>query len=150
HLTVDDDLGIAGDHQGVGRLRRDRLGLAGRVPDDQVARLPLGLLLDLRRPDLELETEGLEHGAPLRRARGEDQSSGNQSEISRAADSGESEPCTRLKVTSVANSPRIEPASASSGFVAPISWRAATTALSPSSTIATSGPPVMNETSSPK
>ena len=33
---------------------------------------------------------------------------------------------------------------ASSGFVAPITWRAATTASWPSSTIATSGPLVMN------
>ena len=40
--------------------------------------------------------------------------------------------------------------SASSGFVAPITWRAAATASSPSSTIATSGPEVMNSTSSPK
>ena len=39
---------------------------------------------------------------------------------------------------------------ASTGLVAPISWRAAVTASWPSSTAATSGPPVMNETSSPK
>ena len=41
-------------------------------------------------------------------------------------------------------------ASASTGLVAPISWRAASTASAPSSTSATSGPPVMKETSSPK
>ena len=49
-----------------------------------------------------------------------------------------------------AKSPRIEPGEASSGFVAPITWRAEGTACSPSSTIATSGPEVMKETSSPK
>ena len=38
----------------------------------------------------------------------------------------------------------------SSGSVAPITWRAAVTASWPSSTIATSGPPVMKSTSSPK
>ena len=52
--------------------------------------------------------------------------------------------------TSIAKSPRIEPGAASSGLVAPITWRAAFTASSPSSTIATSGPEVMNETSSSK
>jgi len=46
--------------------------------------------------------------------------------------------------------PRIEPGEASSGFVEPITWRAATTAEGPSSTIATSGPEVMNSASSPK
>ena len=46
--------------------------------------------------------------------------------------------------TSIAKSPRIEPGAASSGLVAPITWRAASTAGSPSSTIATSGPEVMN------
>ena len=52
--------------------------------------------------------------------------------------------------TSSAKSPRIEPGADSSGFVAPITWRAATTASWPSSTIATSGPLVMKSTSSPK
>ncbi len=46
--------------------------------------------------------------------------------------------------TSTAKSPRIEPVVASSGFVAPMTWRAAFTASSPSSTIATSGAEVMN------
>ena len=77
-------------------------------------------------------------------------SSGNQIPISRSADSSESEPWTMLKVTSSAKSPRIEPGAASIGLVAPISWRAAGTASGPSRTIATSGPPVMKETSSPK
>ena len=71
--------------------------------------------------------------------------------ISRSADSSESEPWTMLKVTSRAKSPRIEPGAASTGLVAPISCRAAGTAFSgPSSTAATSGPPVMKLTSSPK
>ena len=51
---------------------------------------------------------------------------------------------------SSAKSPRIEPGAASSGLVAPMTWRAATTASWPSRTIATSGPEVMNSTSSPK
>ena len=62
----------------------------------------------------------------------------------------ESEPWTMFWPTSSAKSPRIEPVAASSGLVAPITWRAAFTASSPSSTSATSGPPVMNSTSSPK
>ena len=52
--------------------------------------------------------------------------------------------------TSIAKSPRIEPVLASSGFVAPMIWRAAVTAESPSSTSATSGPEVMKLTSSSK
>ena len=55
-----------------------------------------------------------------------------------------------LKVTSRAKSPRIDPGAASTGLVAPINCRAALTASVPSNTAATSGPPVMNETSSPK
>ena len=42
--------------------------------------------------------------------------------------------------TSSAKSPRIEPVAASIGLVAPISWRAALTASSPSRIAATSGP----------
>src|SRR5438094_437345 len=42
--------------------------------------------------------------------------------------------------TAIAKSPRIEPVVASSGFVAPITWRAARMAASPSSTSATIGP----------
>ena len=52
--------------------------------------------------------------------------------------------------TSMAKSPRIEPVAASSGLVAPITWRAALMASWPSSTSATSGPEVMKSTSSPK
>ena len=43
-------------------------------------------------------------------------SSPNQSAISRAADSGESEPCTRLSGIASARSPRIVPGAASAGF----------------------------------
>ena len=74
-------------------------------------------------------------GSPaLRRARSEHQPGHcrrataelrEEEPISRAADSAESEPCTRLNVTSVAKSPRIEPGAASSGLVAPITCRAA-------------------------
>ena len=67
-----------------------------------------------------------------------------------AAASDESEPWTMLAPTSIARSPLIEPGAASSGLVAPITCRAAVTASGPSSTIATSGPEVMNSTSSPK
>ena len=48
---------------------------------------------------------------------------GNQSPISRSADSGESEPCTRLSGIESARSPRIVPGAASAGFVAPIVLR---------------------------
>ena len=58
-------------------------------------------------------------------------------------DSGESEPWTMFVPTSIAKSPRIEPVVASSGLVAPITWRAALIASSPSSTSATIGPEVM-------
>ncbi len=61
-------------------------------------------------------------------------SSGKNSATSRAADSFESEPWTMFWPTSSAKSPRIEPVAASSGLVAPITWRAATTASWPSST----------------
>ena len=63
---------------------------------------------------------------------------------------GESEPWTMFWPISIAKSPRIEPGAASSGLVAPITWRAALTASAPSSTIATIGPEVMKSTSSPK
>ena len=75
---------------------------------------------------------------------------GKKIAASRAADSSESEPWTMFWPTSSAKSPRIEPVAASSGLVAPITWRAALTASWPSSTAATSGPEVMKSTSSPK
>ena len=104
-----------------------------------------------RRPRTRCPARRGSRGAAARPRRGSARiSSGNQSAISRSADSSESEPWTRLKVTSRARSPRIEPGAASSGSVAPIIWRAAVTASWPSSTAATSGPRVMNSTSSPK
>src|SRR5262249_4644050 len=111
-----------------------------------------GDLLHRRHHHLEVEPQRVEQRPALRRPRGEDelQISGNQMPISRSADSGESEPWTRLKVTSVPNSPRMEPASASTGSVAPITWRAAFAAFGPSRIIATSAPLVMNSTNSPK
>ena len=65
-------------------------------------------------------------------------------------DSGESEPWTMFVPTAIAKSPRIEPVVASSGLVAPITWRAALIASSPSKTSAMIGPEVMKLTSSPK
>ena len=120
HLAVDDHLCVSRDHQSVAALWRNRLSFASRVAHHELAGLPRGLFLYLRDAHLEVQPEGREQGAPLGRPRGENQSSGNQIPISRSADSGESEPWTRLKVTSVANSPRMDPASASSGSVAPI------------------------------
>ena len=76
--------------------------------------------------------------------------SGNQIPISRSADSGESEPCTRLFGIASANSPRRLPGSASAGFVAPIVLRHVAIAPSPSRTNASVGPEVMKSTSSPK
>jgi hypothetical protein len=67
HLAVDRNLGVACDHQGA-RLRRrcDRGGLPARVDDDQLRRLALGELLDLRVGDVEVDPEGLEERLPLR------------------------------------------------------------------------------------
>ncbi len=96
--------------------------LATRVLDHDPLGVSLDDLLDVRDHDLERDAERAEDLSAARRGRREDQpvSSGNQSAISRSADSSESEPCTRLKVTSRARSPRIEPGAASSGSVAPI------------------------------
>ena len=52
--------------------------------------------------------------------------SGKKSAISRAADSGESDPCTRFSVVSIPKSPRMVPGSASAGLVAPIMRRTTT------------------------
>jgi len=76
--------------------------------------------------------------------------SANQSPISRSADSGESEPWTRLFGIASANSPRSDPGSASAGFVAPIVLRAVAIAPSPSKTSASVGAEVMKSTSSSK
>ena len=60
---------------------------------------------------------------------------GNQSPISRAADSGESEPCTRLNWVSRPKSPRMLPLAAfSTGSVPPASCRNAAIARGPSTT----------------
>src|SRR5207302_392771 len=61
---------------------------------------------------------------------------GNQSAISRSADSGESDPCTRLSGIESARSPRMVPGAESFGFVAPIVVRTTGIADSPSSTSA--------------
>ena len=67
--------------------------------------------------------------------------SGNQSSISRAADSGESEPCTRLNWVSRPKSPRIVPGVAfSTGSVPPASCAERAIARGPSTTAATTGP----------
>ena len=96
-----------------------------------LARLALRQLLDVRRARPRRRCRAA-RGSPAAAASGREHerlrqspSSGKKSPISRAADSAESEPCTRLNVTSSAKSPRIEPGAASSGLVAPISWRAA-------------------------
>src|SRR4051794_23653710 len=69
-------------------------------------------------------------------------SSGNQILISRSADSGESEPWTRFSRLDSDRSPRIVPGAALRPSVAPLMARTTSTASSPSSTAATSGPPV--------
>ncbi len=51
---------------------------------------------------------------------------------------------------SSAKSPRMVPGEALTGSVAPARARNASMARGPSTTMATSGPPVMNSTSSPK
>src|ERR687896_1744574 len=140
-VAVEDDGGVRAEDAIPGG---DRAGLSQRVLPHQCPRVARGELLHLRRLHPEGDPQLLEDRASLRRARGENQSSGKNSPISRADDSAESEPWTRLVWTSRPKSPRMEPGDASSGLVAPITWRAAATASWPSSTSATSGPPVMN------
>src|SRR4051794_28357574 len=130
---------------------RHRQRLAARVLLGDGDRTAVGLLLDARDADVERDADLLEDRAPLRRRRRERQpSSGKNSPASRIPDSGESEPWTMFVPTAIAKSPRIEPVVASSGLVAPITWRAALTASSPSKTSAMIGPEVMKDTSSPK
>jgi hypothetical protein len=50
-------------------------------------------------------------------------SPGKNSAISRAADSWESDPCTRFSVVSIPRSPRMVPGAASAGLVVPIMRR---------------------------
>jgi hypothetical protein len=96
HHAVDVHLRVAGEHGAA----LDRARLAQSVLEDDFTRVALGQLLDVRRPDLELDPELLENRAPLRRGAREDQSSGKNSFASRAADSFESEPWTMFCPTS--------------------------------------------------
>src|SRR5215208_2058205 len=151
--TVQDHLGVDPQYQIALTRRRLHPGdcLPPCVLDHRRLGLATGQLLDLRHHCLERDPERRQDLAPARRGGGEDQASpGNQSWISRSADSSESEPWTRLNVTSRAKSPRMDPGAASSGLVAPMTWRAAVVASRPSRTAATSGPPVMKSNSSPK
>ena len=66
-LPVDHHLGVPGDHQRTLHGGRDCLGLSPRVEQHQLARIAVGLLLDHRRPHLEVEPEGREQRAALRR-----------------------------------------------------------------------------------
>src|SRR6185312_14315028 len=136
-----------------------RACLAQRVLDrDRGGVGPLLELLRIARPDREGDPQAPEQGPALRRGGGQYEWRGaaqawmspKKSATSRAADSGESEPCTMFAPTSTAKSPLMEPGAASSGLVAPITWRAALTASIPSSAIATIGPEVMKSTRSPK
>jgi hypothetical protein len=111
---------------------RHRQRLASSILDRNRRRIANHHLLDVRHDNLEPHPELLQDRPPLGRARSEDEraqaSSGKKRPASRAADSFESEPWMRFCPTSTAKSPRIEPGAASSGFVAPITWRAAFTA----------------------
>src|SRR3954462_5951311 len=149
-VAVERDVGVRAEHERVARGLGDRECLAARVLLGHPGRVAARLLLHPRDAHLEGDPGLLEDRPPLRRPAREDQTSGKNSFASRSADSGEWGPGAMFWPTSTAKSPRMEPGAASSGLVAPITWRAATTAWSPSSTIATSGPEVMNDTSSPK
>jgi hypothetical protein len=81
-------LGVAGQD----RLAFDGPCLAQGVLQDDLARVALRQLLDVRGPDLELDPELFEDRAPLGRGARENQSSGKNSFASRSADSFESEP----------------------------------------------------------
>ena len=66
---------------------------------------------------------GLEAMRPARRSQDRETRPGKKSAISRAADSGESEPWIRFSVVLMARSPRMVPGAASAGLVAPIMVR---------------------------
>ena len=144
----------------------DRPRLAARVLDHDHRRVALGQLLDARRRRPRTRARAPQDLPPPRRRRGEDEphgsraaadgrvrlrpSSGNQIAISRSADSSESEPWTRLKVTSSA-----EVAADRAGRGLDRVGRADQLAggrdgLDALEDRATSGPPVMKATSSPK
>ena len=75
--------------------------------------------------------------------------SGRKCRSRAAADSSESLPCTRFSVNKMPRSPRIVPGAALRGLVAPIIVRTTSHVSSgPSSTIATTGPRLMNATRS--
>ena len=71
-----------------------RARLAEGVLEDDLARVALRQLLDVRRADVEFDPELFEDRAPLGRGAREGQASGKNSAASRAADSFESEPWT--------------------------------------------------------
>ena len=96
HDAVDVHLGVAGEDRGA----LDRARLAQRVLEDDLARVALRQLVDVRRPDVELDPQLLEDRAPLGRGAREDQTSGKNSFASRSADSFESEPWTMFWPTS--------------------------------------------------
>jgi hypothetical protein len=75
---------------------------------------------------------------------------GKNNPSSRAAEAGESLPCTIFSPISVAKSPRIEPGGALIGSVGPMRARHASIADSPLTLATTTGPPVMKSTSSPQ
>src|SRR6185312_3660814 len=158
--AVDDDDRVDSQHPIALDRRRlppgmgdgDVLGRAGQ----------LGLVVP-GRDDVELDPEHRQDRAPLGRARRQPQrlsarqplgdhpvssESAKKMTSSRAAEPGESEPWTTLRPRSSAKSPRIVPGAESSGLVAPIIERTVATAPSPSIAIATTGPEVMNSTSS--
>jgi hypothetical protein len=115
-VAVERDVGVGAENEIAGDGQR----LAAGVLQGDLARIALGELIDVRRPDLELEARLGEDRAPLRRRAREDQRSGKNSAASRWPDSGESDPWTMFWPTAIAKSPRIEPGLASSGFVAPM------------------------------
>ena len=120
------DVGVAATHGGEERIRNGlvgRLQLHTRGCPARIGRKPPGWT-------------GVENAAATR--------PGNQIAISRLADSGESEPCTRFSRFDRDRSPRIVPGAALRPSVAPLSARTTSTASSPSSTSATSGPLVTN------
>ena len=99
---VDRDVGVDPDDDGPlprsGELRT-RPRLAPSVLEHDLGRLALSELVDVGDDRFELNPELLEDLPASRRRRGEYYSP-NQIPISRSADSSESEPWTRLKVTS--------------------------------------------------
>jgi len=67
HDAVHVHLGVAGQHGPA----LDRPRLAQGIQEHDLARIAVRELLDVRRPDRELDPELLENGLPLRRGRRE-------------------------------------------------------------------------------